>query len=97
MRLARFSKQPDERKRYVIDYSDWLDSGETITSVVFAVTPVTANQLQVDAFTIASPATSVVFFVNDGTDDATYTLEVTTTTSGGQVKKDQVLFAVRES
>lgn len=97
MKLARFTKAPNERKRYTIDYSDWLDTGETVSAVTFSVTPSTANILQVDAYSIASPATSVVFFVNDGADGTTYTLEISITTSGGQVKEDQVLYSVRES
>ena len=30
MRLGSFVKSPVERKRYTIDYSDWLDTGETV-------------------------------------------------------------------
>lgn len=97
MKLARFTKAPNERKRYTIDYSDWLDTGETVSTVTFSVTPSTTNILQVDAYSIASPATSVVFFVNDGADGTTYTLEISITTSGGQVKEDQVHYSVRES
>lgn len=95
MKLGRFTKQPAERKRYSIDYSDWLDTGETISTATFAVAPTGA--LEVDAYTIGSPATSVVFFVNGGTSGVTYKVTVTITTSGGQIKEDEILFSVRES
>lgn len=96
MKLARFTKSSTERKRYTIDYADWLDTGETIASVDFTVTPTTDNALRVDAYTIATPATSVVYFANYGVDGVTYTVDVTITTSGGQIKADQVLYSVKD-
>jgi hypothetical protein len=96
MKLGRFTKTPVERKRYTIDYSDWLDTGETVLTVTFGVTPVTTNPLVVDAYLIATPATSVAYFVNDGIAGTTYTLDVQITTSGGQTKEDQVLYSVRD-
>ena len=38
MLIERFSKQPAENRRYVVDYSKWLASGETIKAVTAAVT-----------------------------------------------------------
>jgi len=96
MKLARFVKAQAERKRYSIDYSNWLDTDETIDSVVFAVSPTSVGGLEVDAYTISTPATSVVFFANAGIDGITYTVDVTITTSGGQIKEDQILFSVRD-
>lgn len=96
MKLGRFTKTPIERKRYSIDYSEWLDTGETVTSVTFGVTPSTDNILEVDAYSISTPATSVVYFVNFGAAGTTYTLDIQITTSGGQTKEDQVLYSVRD-
>lgn len=97
MKLANFVKTPSERKRYTIDYSDWLDTGETISAVTFAVTPSTTNTLQIDAYQIANPATSVVFFANFGDAGKQYTVDVKVTTSGGQTKEDTILFTVRSA
>jgi hypothetical protein len=97
MKLGRFTKQPAERKRYSIDYTDWLDTGETITLASFTVTPASAGALVIDAFSIPAAAKSVVFFANFGVSGTTYTVTVTITTSGGQIKEDEILFAVRES
>lgn len=97
MKLGRFIKTPAERKRYSLDYSEWLDTGETVTGATFAITPTgTATPLVVDASSISASGTEVVYFVNYGTDGTTYTLDVVVTTSGGQTKEDQVLFSVRE-
>jgi hypothetical protein len=97
MKLANFVKTPAERKRYTLDYSDWLDTGETIASVTFGVSPSTTNTLQIDAFTIGSPATSVIFFANFGDATNQYTVDVQVTTSGGQTKEDTILFSVRSA
>ena len=40
MNLGKYYKAPDERKRYSIDYSDWLDTAERLSSVTFQVTPI---------------------------------------------------------
>lgn len=97
MKLARFTKQPSERKRYSIDYSDWLDTGETISAVTFLPSPVATGGLEIDASSITPSGTSVVFFANYGVSGTTYTVTVTVTTSGGQIKEDEILFSVRES
>lgn len=97
MKLANFVKSPVERKRYTINYSDWLDTGETISTVTFTPSPTETSGLIVDAYTIATPATSVVFFANYGVAGHQYTLDVQITTSGGQTKEDTVLFSVRSA
>lgn len=95
MSLGRYSKTPAERKRYAIDYSEWLDTGETIASYIFAVSPTTASPLEVDATSLATGNQVLVFFVSGGLDANQYTVDVKATTSGGQVKEDTVLFNVR--
>lgn len=97
--LGRRSKRVASRKRYVIDFSDWVDSGETVTNCVFTVTtPATApgvgTALSVDDDSILSGDLTVAFFVNDGEAGVTYTVHATVTTSGGQVEKFDILFSV---
>lgn len=95
MTLKKFTKTPGERKRYVLDYADWLDTGETITSVTFEVTPDDLSALEVDAYLIGTPATTVGFFVNHGVAGTSYEVTATIVTSGGQSKEDQLLYVVR--
>jgi hypothetical protein len=98
MRLGRFSKTPSERKRYAIDYSEWLDTGETVASYVFTVTPSDATTpFTVDASSLSASGTSIVFFVSGGNNNSQYTVDVKATTSGGQIKEDTVLFTVRDA
>lgn len=87
-------KTPAERKRYSIDYADWLDTGETCVSVVFVVTP--TGELEIDAYEFSEGGDQLVFFANAGEADADYTVNVKVTTSGGQTTEDEVLFEVRE-
>lgn len=96
MKLANFIKSPLERKRYTIDYTDWLDTGETVQSITFAVTPATVSTLQIDAYTILPGDLQVSFFANYGDLNTVYTVEVLMTTSGGQIKEDEILFTIRD-
>lgn len=96
MKLGKFTKTSVERKRYALDYSDWLDTGETVSSVTFAITPTGTSSLVVDANSISSAGTLVAFFVNYGVTGTTYTLDIQITTSGGQIKEDQVLFTIKD-
>jgi len=96
MRLGSFVKTPIERKRYAIDYSEWLDTGETLSTVVYTIPVVTTPPLVVDASSISSANTVAVFFINGGLNGRQYTVEVVATTSGGQIKEDTVLFTVRD-
>lgn len=97
MKLGTFTKTPAERKRYSIDYTDWLDTGETISTRTFTVTPTTgANPLQIDASSIDPDGKQLVFFANFGDDGTTYVVDVLITTSGGQTKEDQVNFLVKD-
>lgn len=101
--VGKYVKTPIERKRYAIDYSDWLDStlGENIQSVEMTVSApgdamATGSPLQVDAKAISEDRESVAFFVSFGDDGVQYTVDVRVTTSAGQVKEDTVVFSVRE-
>lgn len=88
MLLGTKFKAPLDVKRYVIDYTDWLDTGETLVSVVF--TPDSGITITGDAVSGAS----AVFFVNGGVAGTTYNLDVQVTTTVGQVKDDHVVFEV---
>lgn len=98
MRLGNFSKTPAERKRYAIDYSEWLDTGETVTARTFTVTPVNVTTpFLVDASSINAAGTVLTFFVSGGANNTTYTVDVQITTSGGQIKEDTIIYTVRDA
>ena len=97
MRLGNFVKSPAEVKRYKVDYSDWLDTGEYVQSVVLTVSPTSSsNPLTVAANTIDASQTYFAFFVAGGVVGTVYTVDVKVTTTGSQIKEDTILFTVRD-
>jgi len=91
MLLGKKHKSPTDRKRYVIDYSDWLDTGETLATVTYEVDVGTAT---VDGDALAGDNLSAIFFINGGEIDTPFSVIVTATTSVGQVKNDHIEFVV---
>ena len=65
--VAKYKKTPAEVKRYIINYTDWLDTGETITGMVFSVANATTPPLVVDSHLIAADGKSVSYFISGGT------------------------------
>ena len=79
-----------------MDYTDWLDTGETLLTAEFSVTPGGGDPaLEVDGNSIEGAGKLLTIFINYGIVDVTYTVNVQVSTSGGQVKEDQIVFVVR--
>jgi hypothetical protein len=93
MKLATYYKSPAEVKRYRVDYSSWLDTGETVTDRTLTVTP--AGELLVDGSSITDAGTSVTYFVSGGLDTKTYNINIQVVTSGGQTKEDDIYFKIK--
>lgn len=97
--IAEFQKAPDERKRYTIDYSQWLPAGETLVSASFVVTRTsgtgTGTELFMDGYSV-SGSTTCVFYMAGGYDRCEYAVEVTVVTSANQIKQDVIGFNVAE-
>jgi len=94
MHLGKFTKAAADEKRYVVDYTDWLDTDETVSTVTFLLSPATNPALVVYDSSILTGAKKIQFFVSDGNTGDTYTVLVTITTSGDQTKQDSILFKV---
>jgi hypothetical protein len=93
--IGKFSKSPDERKRYLIDYADWLDTGELITAVTFEVIPADTGHVVIDAITIETGQQKAVFYASAGVEGKSYKAIATMTTTGGQIKEDTVQYTVK--
>lgn len=96
MRLARYKQQPRENKRYCIGYTSWLATAETLTNLQVIVSPTTSPVLAITDAVIDPDGKNVIFFAGGGVDGTEYTVEILATTSEGQVKEDEVLFAIEE-
>lgn len=95
--LAKYVKQPSERKRYQINYTNWLDTGEAVTDVVFSVDKATTPPLVVDDVMVTPDAKGVQYYVSGGITNTQYVITATLTTNNGpQVKEDEIYFSVRE-
>jgi hypothetical protein len=85
-----FQQTPVEKKRYVFDYSCWLDEHETLTQYVVVVQPGTTPAL-VASGAYADPAGKIMaVLVSGGVNKTIYTVSMIVTTSTGQVKRDDI-------
>lgn len=97
MPLKKYVKAASERKRYSINYSDWLDIGELLTGVTFTIPANNATTpLVVDDVAVTPDGLGVQYYVSGGADGEQYEVVATATTSGAQIKVDDLLFSVRE-
>ena len=76
-------------RRYIVDYSQWLDTGVTITAGTATTTSITASVTAVSHTT-----STLVFFVNGGALNEIFTVAVQVTDSNSEVKNDTVEFFV---
>lgn len=98
MRIGKlYTLTPNERKRYTIEYSDWLDTGETIDAVEFTIEEeITTPPFEITDDDIDVGGTLIAFFAEGGIDGSSYKVIVKVTTSNGQVKEDHILYAVKD-
>ena len=90
----RLCKQPIEKRKFAMEFSALLASGETITGI----TSVASEEINGGAsdLTITGAAvngTKVEMFIEGGTSGITYRIEVTITTNGSQILQgDGILY-----
>jgi len=98
--LAKFVKDPDETKRYVVSWADWLDTGELLQTAAFEVAVDSGDDLAtlvtIDSYALTTDLLAVVFFVSGGVANVAYKITIRVNTNGGQVKEDCVLMSVRD-
>lgn len=98
MGIAKYTKASTDRKRYQIDYTDWLDTGEAVSTVQFTIDDnVALPLLVVDGVMVLPTGLGVQYYVAGGVDGVTYRILANlTTTTGPQVKLDEILMTIRE-
>lgn len=98
MAIAKYVKASSDRKRYQIDYTDWLDVGELVSTVDFSVDDNVASPvLVVDGIVVLPSGLGVQYYVSGGVDGVTYrVLADLTTTLGPQIKLDELFVTIRE-
>ena len=92
MLLARYRQQPGEKRKRGIDYADFLETTETISTVTCAVAPTGMT-----VTTVIDPAgKKFAFWAEGGEDGTTYVLTFTVTTNGQQRREDEIEIEVEE-
>lgn len=96
MKLSTFKQTPQEKKRYTISYTDWLDTGEVVSSVTYAIDNTTVPPLIVESSTVDGDGLGITFFVSGGLDAEEYQLNVLMQTDAGQRKEDFMKIVVED-
>jgi hypothetical protein len=95
MRIGKFRKDPTDRKRYIIDYTDWLNETETISTVT-ATGNVVDDNFFVDGYIVNTGGKEVIFYVSGGLSGKEYDVTIKITTSLQQIKEDYVTYVVTD-
>jgi hypothetical protein len=100
--LDRFNKQPNEVKKYQVDYSEWLATGETVSSVPTSVTLLNPAADDVGEPTLTIGTTQIVggnvfeYYVSSGTDGKRYKVTFQASTTDSQTVESEVEFKVKD-
>ena len=91
MLLGRRPHTVDDRRRWVVRYSDYLSSGNLLSSATATTTSMTAS---VDGVALSADKKSVIFFTNDGELNETFTVSIEATLEDTQILNDTAEFDV---
>lgn len=92
MKIGKFRQVPQDRKRYVVNYADWLNETEIVTSVTMEGN-VPVDAFYVDGYVINDDK-EVIFYVSGGIAGTTYEVSIQIGTSMDQIKADTITFAI---
>lgn len=97
MRLGRYTQQPGEKIKRIVDLTQWLETDETITDLEVTVTPDADPGLECTSAVIDPGGKKFAYWLqaDEEGDDATYTVEFTITTQT-QIREDEIEIEVEE-
>jgi hypothetical protein len=90
MKLGTFRQTPQEKKRFSISYAAWLDTGEVVASITYAISPETEVPLLIEASALDVGGLGVTFYVSGGEDANEYQINTLMQTDAGQRKEDYI-------
>jgi hypothetical protein len=89
MKLAGIRQTPDDCILRNVDYTQWLQTSETLTDVRFNIEQNTTPPLGITGVTVALPDAQIVqFYVTGGVSGTIYNVTCEVITSLGQTKED---------
>lgn len=81
--------------RYIIDYSQWLDEGVTLSAATIVTDPTTPTpDITIASVTVLPDHGRVSFVLAGGSVNETFTLDTQVTDSREEVKNDTIRFSV---
>lgn len=92
-RIARWRQDAQDRIKYTVDYVNWLDEGETISTVTVSG-DVPVDSFVADDASVASNGQVILFYVSGGVVRREYDVYILITTSADQTKEDWVTIVV---
>lgn len=104
MALEKYTQQPNDVKNYVLDYSQWLATNETLQSVNYDVIilneqtgDVGEPSLIVQSSSLINTLTASKYYISGGIDGRIYKVTATAITNDGQALETEIEFAVVET
>jgi hypothetical protein len=85
MKIARRPHTVGNKKRYSIDYSDWLDAGISVSSAT-----VTSDTADLTVSDKVISGNKVIFYLNGGSLNETATISVQMVNSRSEIKNDTI-------
>jgi hypothetical protein len=97
---AQFTQSPNEKRRYMLNYTLDLSAGEGVTSmsaptVVNTPGQIIVTPLLVNGVVIGPGGLQVVFYISGGDTNNDYEVQFLATTSAGQIKEDVIKIHIR--
>lgn len=97
MSLGRLTFTAGNKTRFVIEYEDWLLDGETLVSGTVdlnAAFTATVTDITISAVTVNNSKNALRFFLEGGSVEEIFTLDIQITNSRGEIKNDTIEFFV---
>lgn len=95
MLLGRYTQQPGERLKRLLDYTAWLETSELIESVTAEITPATSTPLVVTSIVVDPAGKKFAYYAAGGEDGETYEIKFSINTQT-QLKQDEIEIDVEE-
>ena len=89
MAIARFEKDPDAKLDFVIDWADWLATGDTISASTWTV----PSGITKESDTHGDDTATI--WISGGTARTDYTLTNKVTTAAGRIDERSIIIRVR--
>lgn len=96
MILGRYRQRPRDIRRRQVDYRDFLETSESLSTVTPTVSPTTDTPLVVNGIVIDVNGKKFAYVVQGGEHGVSYSVSLELTTTAGQRKNDTIEFDIED-